>query len=114
VHNDKHTHMHILLTCTDTYIHTRKHRYYCITACTKGFFANRSDAQNFDPSAEPTGPLSFSLMSLLQNLYPALKRVYPKIIAAHTTRDPLESMPRQNTATPWCAMTEQHSADLVR
>jgi hypothetical protein len=95
-----------------TYIHTR--RYYCITACTKGFFANRSDAQKFDPSAEPTGPLSFTMIGLLQNLYPTLKRAYPKIIAAHTTRDPLESMPRQNTATAWCAMPEPHSSDPVR
>jgi protein TIF31 len=94
-----------------------------ITACTSGFFVNKSSSNKFDPlpKAAPKNHSAHSLLTLISQLSPSFGDTFVELQKANGQRDLLTTFPFQNAipANPWLVpafhiQSGQHQSDLAR
>jgi len=83
-----------------------------ITACTQGFFVNKTDGMRF--SANKSGQICHDLIALLKNCSAQFRKKYTQLLAPKVPRHPFEVCPVPETLTEWTKEGHSHSGNPNR
>jgi hypothetical protein len=87
---------------------------YCITGTPAGFYVNRCDDTQFDPSPAKEPCKDYTLIGLLSQLIPSFRKNFASLTKACIKDHVIEHCPSLFTVNVWVSQRQQHTKDSLR